>query len=256
MIAGTTDYDRRFHPFGLLITKSELTDDFAFMFDRIKSLSKELFDLDFNPTILVADCAESITNGFKKVFKLTKRIYCWAHVKRAIEKKLNQEIKGKAYKETRYKVLLDIVNFQQNVSIHNFVEIARLMISGWDDNIPGMQSFKTYFSKQWCRPHIMGWIDHYCDWVPITNNALESLNANIKKNTFRKRMGIKQFLNVLSSSTAVAGKTKTNSATPSPNAKALPMAEKAVRCATPRCCKAPWPACRSLTKISTRWSWA
>ena len=69
------------------------------------------------------------------------------------------------------------------------------MVSGWDDKIPGMQEFKTYFSKQWCRPNIMGWIDHYCDWVPITNNALESLNANIKKDTFRKRMGIKQFLN-------------------------------------------------------------
>ena len=97
----------------------------------------------------------------------------------------------------RDKVLADIENFQQSVSVEHFVTVARLMINDWP-SCTGMDQFKDYFMKQWCSPKRQGWIDHYCDWVPVTNNSLEGTNNSIKEGgTFRQRMGIRQFLSLL-----------------------------------------------------------
>ena len=55
------------------------------MFSTLKSAIKNIFNVDYEPNILVADCAAEITNGFSEVFELTKRVFCWAHVERAVE---------------------------------------------------------------------------------------------------------------------------------------------------------------------------
>ena len=56
-------------------------------------------------------------------------------------------------------------------------------------------TFINYFQKHWLSLKRMGWYDHYCDLVPIQNNALESINRYVKEDgTLRKRMGIKEFL--------------------------------------------------------------
>jgi len=48
------------------------------MFSTLKSAIKNIFHVDYEPNILVADCAAEITNGFSEVFELTKRVFCWA----------------------------------------------------------------------------------------------------------------------------------------------------------------------------------
>ena len=74
------------------------------------------------------------------------------------------------------------------------------MIVGWRDKFPSNETedFIKYFNKMWLSPKRNGWYDHYCDFCPCTNNALESTNRYVKdEGTLRKRLGILQFLNVL-----------------------------------------------------------
>jgi hypothetical protein len=195
LIPGTTDMSKQFHPFGLMITKFQATEDWEWMFRTVKTLSEEINEIKYEPTILVADCASEITNGFTKVFTLAKRIYCWFHVKKLMDKKL-KKIKNKT---TRQSITLDIVNFQRNVTESMFIEAAKLMLNKWRlFNDPDVNYFIENNFMKWLNPKRMGWFDHYCDWVPITNNALESTNRYIKQHgTFRQRMGITQFIALL-----------------------------------------------------------
>lgn len=176
---GTTDYNKEYHPFGILITKTETEDDFEFMFRSIKDLVKAIYRVEYKPTILLADAAPAITNGFERVFELTKRVFCWFHVKKAIEKESNK-IEDK---ETRSQIMNDIIQFHHYVQTDSFKTVAKLMLTKWKQdykNNKQVESFINYFMKQWLSPKRFGWFDHYVDHVPITNNALESTNRYIK----------------------------------------------------------------------------
>lgn len=89
---GTTDSDRKFHPFGACVSTNERSEDFAFLFQSLIDIVKQLFDGDFDPEILIKDAADSIGNGYTKALPhRTKReniIMCWAHLRRAVSKKL------------------------------------------------------------------------------------------------------------------------------------------------------------------------
>ena len=91
--------------------------------------------------------------------------------------------------------------FQHYATAESFTHVAQLMIIGWRtrySDTATVEMFIKYFMKQWLSPKRSGWYDHYCDFCPCTNNALESTNRYIKDNgTFRQRLGIKQFITVL-----------------------------------------------------------
>ena len=85
-LAGTTDKSKQFHPFGIMVSKQETAD---FFFNAIKTNIKTIYNKDYEPKILLADAAGAITNGFKKTFgDPQKRIVCWAHVIRNVDKYL------------------------------------------------------------------------------------------------------------------------------------------------------------------------
>ncbi len=114
---------------------------------------------------------------------MSKRIHCLAHVLRAIDRKLNT-IKEK---KIRLAIRQDIVNFHHYAREDNFITIIRLMIQKWKtkyaDNTTIIKDFvDDYFNKMWSSPLRMGWFDHYCDNVPVTNNAIESTNRYVKEN--------------------------------------------------------------------------
>ena len=89
IVTGCTDKSGWFHPFCLAITTAETETDFAFIFSTIKSLATQLLNLQFNPSILVADCADAIANGFSSAFSNDfVRVNCWAHVHRNMQKQL------------------------------------------------------------------------------------------------------------------------------------------------------------------------
>ena len=168
------------------------------MFKCCKQLALDILNYAYNPQILVADSAPSITKGFKKVFDLLFRIDCWAHTDRNVDKNADKLIDDK---EIRLKVKADIDIFQNYVETDSFLVVARLMVDKWIDlhEKSTVQHFIKYFSKQWLSPKRMGWFDHYCFWTPVQNNALEGTNTHVKgpDGTYRERLGILQFLKEL-----------------------------------------------------------
>ena len=70
LMVGTVDMDREYHPYGIMITKTEDHGDYTFMCSRLKVLAEQIGPTDFNPTILLADAASAITNGCISVFTL------------------------------------------------------------------------------------------------------------------------------------------------------------------------------------------
>ena len=63
LTSGTTDRDRKFHPFGIALSFNEQNDDFKFVFDALKQSNPK-----YSPNVLIADNAPSINNGFEKSF--------------------------------------------------------------------------------------------------------------------------------------------------------------------------------------------
>jgi len=182
-----------------MITQEEETDDWIYMFSTLKSALKKIFNFNYEPNILLADCAAEITNGFSEVYEMIKRVFCWAHVERAIE----THLPGKGDKEEskrkidRENILNDIRFFQKHTELENWIPIARLLINKWNEK-GYSKEFIKYFQDQWLKPSKIGWIDHYADHVPCQTNGVESTNRYVKDNgTFRERLSIIDFLKVL-----------------------------------------------------------
>ncbi|RNA30608.1 hypothetical protein BpHYR1_027621 [Brachionus plicatilis] len=89
MLVVSCDREKKFHPFGIAIAKGETEEDYEFIFKALKDSVNRLFYHEINATILLADGAPAIHNGFKKVFNLEKRIMCWFHVTHVTQTKLN-----------------------------------------------------------------------------------------------------------------------------------------------------------------------
>ena len=68
---GNIDKNKHFHPFGLGIASNEEESDFGFIFSSVKSASKQINSLDYSPSILIADDAGAITNGFRTKIQMS-----------------------------------------------------------------------------------------------------------------------------------------------------------------------------------------
>ena len=51
-----------------MISKREKSKDYAFLFESIKNIVWDLFEVDYRPTTLIADAAGAITRGFQQAF--------------------------------------------------------------------------------------------------------------------------------------------------------------------------------------------
>jgi len=81
-IAGTFDVNNSFHPTYLAVASHEDTTCFTFFFDAISMNGL------FSPDFFLADAAQAITNASKEVFPDAKRLMCWAHAIKNIDKRL------------------------------------------------------------------------------------------------------------------------------------------------------------------------
>ena len=86
LIVGTTDKAKQFHPCGLAMCCNEKDEAFEFIFNSIKDSVKEIYNFNYEPTILIAYASDAITNVFKSVFgEFMQRVMCWFHMKKAYE---------------------------------------------------------------------------------------------------------------------------------------------------------------------------
>ena len=93
MKVGTTCKNLAYHPYGIGLSVNEKTKDFQFMFESIKEGVQKLFNEEIRPTVLQADSAVAITNGFENCFNYDSdseytRLNCWAHIKRNSDKRM------------------------------------------------------------------------------------------------------------------------------------------------------------------------
>uniref|UniRef100_A0A914WTS7 MULE transposase domain-containing protein n=1 Tax=Plectus sambesii TaxID=2011161 RepID=A0A914WTS7_9BILA len=201
IVTGCTDKSGRFHPFCLAITTAETETDFAFIFLTIKSLATQLLNLQFNPSILVADCADAIANGFSSAFSNDFiRVNCWAHVHCNMQKQL-LTIKSE---KLRSQFALDINTLQLAHSVDSFNKAVALFAEkrdaiGEDSN----EIVKRQIEQ--CLQHCVveycdrypGWFEGHAPGHPSHNNALESTNNVIKTEyTMRSRLPVAQFANM------------------------------------------------------------
>jgi len=77
LTVGTTDSNRAFHPFGFGVVNHETWEDFKFLFDCLKKASMQCGFMDnYKPSILIADNAEAIHNGFIACKFSLRLLYC------------------------------------------------------------------------------------------------------------------------------------------------------------------------------------
>lgn len=97
LLVGTTDSNRKFLPFGVCVSTNERGEDFEFLFQTLKDCVKKLFKSDIEPDTLICDAADSIHNGWIKVFPqlADSIVMCWAHARRAVAKNLSKYLKDK-----------------------------------------------------------------------------------------------------------------------------------------------------------------
>lgn len=192
LLCGTTDKNKSFHPFGLMLSRHQSEEDFEFMFKAIKEQAKNIYDYDFEPTVLLADSAMEITNGFLSTFKrLEKRIVCWAHASR----KVKDNCVG-VDKKIKAKIREDFNALQITASTLNFKKGWKLLYDKWQvHENQNVKEFLDDFESFWLRDYTYGWFEGYAKGYPSTNNALEASNNVIKKEgTFREQLPMSEFV--------------------------------------------------------------
>lgn len=86
IIIGTTSFTK-FYPLCFALTRNEKKTSYQFVFKSLKDSFQELLDRDLQIDMLMADAADSITDGFKKIFgNEAKRAMCFPHLLRNIRK--------------------------------------------------------------------------------------------------------------------------------------------------------------------------
>ena len=145
---------------------------------------------------MIADAAEAITNGFKSAFGYKSndeftRIMCWAHVLKAVEKRV-KDIKEKEREE----ILEDIISMQTAHNKEMFKLLQELFFKKWADRDTSIDKFLDYFEKEWINSHNCNWYEGAALNIPSTDNGLESNNGVIKLvHTLRQRMAVNVYLN-------------------------------------------------------------
>jgi len=148
---------------------------------------------DFKPTILIADAAEAITNGFESAFGTpVKRIMSFAHVVRNVDKHLPASIPVKL----RAEIKRDIGDMQLLPNEEIFSKAHELFRVKWqakDDD--AINTFLDYFTAEWFTKQ-NGWYEGFTCGYPSHNNATNP-NRYIKESgTLRERHTVSRFLAV------------------------------------------------------------
>jgi hypothetical protein len=188
LIIGTTDLNKVFYPFGLAICSNEKTKDFEFIFNSIQIGMQKINKDVLKPKALISDAADSIKNGFRKIFDNEyDQIMCWAHMKRTVENRACHIDDKNAAKEIIDDIeLLQLCNSKPVFKLALTLFMKKWRMSNKQKNL-SILDFLTYFDKEWIQSN-SGWYEGIQLNTPSTNNALEATNKVIKDDgTFRER---------------------------------------------------------------------
>ncbi|CAF0952146.1 unnamed protein product, partial [Brachionus calyciflorus] len=126
LTGGTTDRNKSFHPFGIAVSRQEAEEDFSFFFSVVKETYQRCFNGEIDFSTLVAENAQAITNGFKKVFNMINRVDCCAHVNRYIDSHMRS-----ISKLHKIRILEDISKIQKIFDNQLFLIAVNLFVEKW-----------------------------------------------------------------------------------------------------------------------------
>ena len=75
LVKGTTDRNKKLHPFGMVVAMHETFEEFRFQFKSLRDAVVKQTGIEITPDVLIGDDAGAITNGFKEIFTLVKVSY-------------------------------------------------------------------------------------------------------------------------------------------------------------------------------------
>ena len=152
----------------------------------------KIFNFDYSPSFVMADCADEISNAIKKVFPNATRLTCWAHAQRGFS---NHWKFLAIEKDTRNEIEQDIYKLQLSHSVINFEVNYKLFKKKWSDRMQSIDVFLDYFEKEYITSAHSTWYEGIAPHRPSTNNALEAVNNSIKAtHTLRQRENLSHFL--------------------------------------------------------------
>lgn len=184
LVFGTTDLDaqQHFHLLGIMVSKYERAEDFAFGFNALNNAIKTVTDTTFKPDFLMADAAGAIHAGAKKSYgENLKILMCYAHVKRNLDReKLNDVKTNKSLIKT------DTTKLRLAFDDEIFKRFSELFVEKWN-------SIEREFTEKFSN----SWITRNSNWfngAAKTNNALENYNGQLKiHHTYYQKKGLAEF---------------------------------------------------------------
>jgi hypothetical protein len=137
------------------------------------------------PAYVMTDAEVAERKALLDVFPGVQPLMCYFHVKKACEEKL----RGNAEKDV---ILKDIGELHSTLTQAEFDTKFSHMFNRW---LANSDNFALYFYQQWVVGEFKEWqIFRSSPGVATTNNAVESLNATLKKYfTCRKRFKLGEF---------------------------------------------------------------
>lgn len=190
MIIGTTDHTKKFHPLGLALCMHETRADFAFIFTSLRDIVRTVCNIDYQPSILIANDSVAIKNGFTETFDhLSHRVMCYSRVVRNV----NKNLKLLKNHHSRCKIKKDIEHIQKSENKVAFKEAIKMFSIKWSDE----SAFIDYFQKEWV-DKLDGWYEGYAPGMPSTNNGLKAFHLEVKsEHMFGYRSPAGQFVELV-----------------------------------------------------------
>ena len=186
VILGFSDLNRSFFHSVIAIIETESEDVYTSILNSITLECAKLGEV-FNPSVIVADNAAAISVASQKCFPDIKRVNCWAHIWRLMEKNLRFDSRFRDR-------LTNEIHFLQSIFDQTlFNQGMMLFVSKWSQ-IDEVSEFIQIFTQRYLECN-SNWNEAFDIFSPSTNNCLEKFNATIKSRYMKMlRLDILSFI--------------------------------------------------------------
>jgi hypothetical protein len=173
VVIGITDGAQQLHVLSLSIVSHHTYRMYMKVLQGLKDLvTRVLPQVALEPAYVMTDAEVMERKALLDVFPQGQPLMCYFHVKKACEEKL----RGNAEKDV---ILKDIGELHSTLTEAEFDTKFSNMFNHW---LANSDNFALYFYQQWVVGEFKKWqIFHSSPGVATTNNAVESLNATLKK---------------------------------------------------------------------------
>lgn len=189
LVIGATDAAKKFHLIGVTISSHETSDAYEMSFNAVQKGVMDVTGKPFKPEVLVADGDRAIHNGCRKSFgnQGFPIVMCYAHVIRNVTTKYKFNDK----KKNKDQLVEDLRILHNSSNERMFRHGCELFVAKWKDAEPHVVDSvnKSFFEQN------NTWYIGFRFRTPVTDNALENFNGDIKKyQTNHLKKPLKEFL--------------------------------------------------------------